>query len=72
MVRRLREMGVKAPVVFMSGHAEDNFEENWDDDIPFVFLTKPFDLRSIAEAVKDAFAGGGKRRGGNVEPARKG
>ena len=63
MVRRLREMGVKVPVVFMSGHAEDNFEENWDDDIPFVFVNKPFDLRTIAEAVKEALAGGGARRG---------
>ena len=69
MVRKLRDMGVKVPVVFMSGHAEDNFDENWDDDIPFVFLKKPFDLRSIAQAVKDAFAGKGRRRGagaGNV------
>ena len=66
MVRQLREMGVKAPVVFMSGHAEDSFEQNLDDDLPFVFLTKPFDLRTIAEAVKEAFAGGGARRGRNA------
>ncbi len=69
MVRRLREMGVKAPVVFMSGHAEDSFEQNLDDDLPFVFLTKPFDLRTIAEAVKEAFAGGGARRGRNATQA---
>ena len=63
MVRKLREMGVKAPVVFMSGHAEDNFAQNLDEDFTFVFLSKPFDLRTIAEAVKEALSGGGKRRG---------
>ena len=65
MVRKLREMGVTAPVVFMSGHAEDNFARNLDEDMSFVFLAKPFDLRTIAEAVKEALSGGGGKRGGS-------
>ena len=63
MVRKLREMGVNAPVVFMSGHAEDAFARNLDEDMTFVFLAKPFDLRTIAEAAKEALSGGGGRRG---------
>ncbi len=65
MVGKLREMGVDAPVVFMSGHAEDAFAQNLDKELSFVFLAKPFDLRTIAEAVKEALAGGGARRGGS-------
>ncbi len=67
MVRKLREMGVQAPVVFMSGHAEDAFAENLDKDMTFVFLAKPFDLRTIAEAVKEALSGGGARRGQDAD-----
>ncbi len=63
MVKKLREMGVETPVVFMSGHAEDAFAKSLDEDMTFVFLSKPFDLRTIAEAVKEALAGGGGQRG---------
>jgi len=71
MVNRLREMGVWTPVVFMSGHAEDAFAKSLDEDMAFVFLSKPFDLRTIAEAVKDALSGGGQRRGSGPSSARK-
>ncbi len=60
MVKELRRMGVKAPLVFMSGHAEDAFAKSLDKDMEFVFLSKPFDLRTIAEAVKEALAARGR------------
>ncbi len=72
MVNRLREMGVKTPVVFMSGHAEDAFAKSLDEDMTFVFLSKPFDLRTIAEAVKDALSGGGRRRGAGAGGGERG
>ena len=55
MVKELRRMGVMAPVVFMSGHAEEAFAKSLDKDMEFIFLSKPFDLRTIAETVKEAF-----------------
>ncbi len=54
MLRQLRRMGVKAPVVFMSGHAEDAFAESLEEDVEFTFLAKPFNLKQIAQAVKKA------------------
>ena len=58
MIRELRKMGVTAPVVFMSGHAEDAFAENLDEGVEFTFLAKPFTLKDIAATVKGAMAQG--------------
>ena len=54
MMKELRAMGVTAPVVFMSGHAEDAFAESLEEGTEFTFLAKPFNLKQIAEAVKKA------------------
>ena len=54
MLGELRKMGVSAPVVFMSGHAEDAFAESLEEDVEFTFLAKPFNLKQIAETVKRA------------------
>ena len=54
MLAGLRKMGVDAPVIFMSGHAEDAFAESLEEDVAFTFLAKPFNLKQIAETVKKA------------------
>ena len=45
-----------AKVVFISGYAEDAFEKNLEGQTDFAFLPKPFTLKQLAEAVKDAMA----------------
>ncbi|HHN67522.1 MAG TPA: response regulator [Thermopetrobacter sp.] len=57
MIRELRQLGVAAPVVFMSGHAEDAFAENLEEGMEFTFLAKPFTLKDIAATVKRAMTG---------------
>jgi two-component system, cell cycle sensor histidine kinase and response regulator CckA len=54
MLRELRKRGVKTKVVFMSGYAEDAFEKNLEGHTDFAFLPKPFTLKQLAEAVKEA------------------
>ena len=51
---RRREIGTK--VVFISGYAEDAFEKNLEGQTDFAFLPKPFTLKQLAEAVKDAMS----------------
>ena len=48
------EIGTK--VVFISGYAEDAFEKNLEGQTDFAFLPKPFTLKQLAEAVKDAMS----------------
>ena len=57
MMKELRKMGVDAPFVFMSGHAEDAFAESLEEGTEFTFLAKPFNLKQIAETVKRAIQG---------------
>ena len=54
MLRELRKRGVKTKVVFVSGYAEDAFEKNLEGQTDFAFLPKPFTLKQLAEAVKEA------------------
>ncbi len=54
MLRELRKRGVKTKIVFISGYAEDAFEKNLEGQTDFAFLPKPFTLKQLAEAVKEA------------------
>jgi two-component system cell cycle sensor histidine kinase/response regulator CckA len=54
MLRELRKRGVKTRIVFISGYAEDAFEKNLEGQTDFAFLPKPFTLKQLAEAVKEA------------------
>ena len=54
MLRELRKRGIKTKIVFISGYAEDAFEKNLEGQTDFAFLPKPFTLKQLAEAVKEA------------------
>ena len=55
----LREMRAKHPdlkFIFVSGYAEDAFAKNLPEGEKFGFLAKPFSLRELAVAVKNALS----------------
>ena len=55
----LKEMRKKNPdlrIIFVSGYAEDAFEKNLPEGGQFAFLPKPFTLRQLVGAVKEAMA----------------
>jgi two-component system cell cycle sensor histidine kinase/response regulator CckA len=54
LLKELRKRGVKTRIVFISGYAEDAFEKNLEGQADFAFLPKPFTLKQLAEAVKQA------------------
>jgi two-component system cell cycle sensor histidine kinase/response regulator CckA len=54
LLRELRKRGAKTKIVFISGYAEDAFEKNLEGQTDFAFLPKPFTLKQLAEAVKQA------------------
>jgi two-component system cell cycle sensor histidine kinase/response regulator CckA len=56
LFRQLRKERPDLRFIFMSGHAEDAFAKNLPDnaDQEFAFLPKPFSLKQLATAVKDA------------------
>jgi two-component system, cell cycle sensor histidine kinase and response regulator CckA len=56
LLRELRRRGIGTKVVFISGYAEDAFEKNLEGQTDFAFLPKPFTLKQLAEAVKDAMS----------------
>ncbi|MGL4323947.1 MAG: cell cycle histidine kinase CckA [Beijerinckiaceae bacterium] len=56
MLRELRKVRPEAKVIFMSGHAEDAFEKSLDPDEQFGFISKPFNLKDLAETVKKAIS----------------
>ncbi len=56
LLKELRKRGIGTKVVFISGYAEDAFEKNLEGQDDFAFLPKPFTLKQLAEAVKDAMA----------------
>ena len=57
LLKELRKRGVGTKVVFISGYAEDAFEKNLEGQEDFAFLPKPFTLKQLAAAVKDAMEG---------------
>ncbi|WP_395697140.1 ATP-binding protein [Methylocella sp.] len=56
MLGELRKRGVSAKVIFVSGYAEEAFARNLPEGEDFGFLPKPFSLKQLIEAVKQAAA----------------
>ena len=54
LLKRLREQNPDIKIIFMSGYAEDAFKRNLDENEEFMFLQKPFDLKTLAATVKSA------------------
>ncbi len=56
MFGELCKRGVAAKVIFVSGYAEEAFAKNLPEGQDFGFLAKPFTLKQLIEAVKNAAA----------------
>ncbi|MFO1091148.1 MAG: response regulator [Hyphomicrobiales bacterium] len=56
LLKEMRKRGITTKVVFISGYAEDAFEKNLEGATDFAFLPKPFTLKQLAEAVKEAMS----------------
>ncbi len=54
MLKEMRKRGVMTKFIFISGYAEDAFEKNLEGADDFAFLAKPFSLKQLTGAVKDA------------------
>jgi two-component system cell cycle sensor histidine kinase/response regulator CckA len=54
MMKHLRKEHPDIKIIFMSGYAEEAFRNNLDADEKFGFLPKPFTLKKLAAAVKEA------------------
>ena len=54
MLKEMRKRGVMTRFIFISGYAEDAFEKNLEGQEDFAFLPKPFSLKQLTEAVKQA------------------
>ncbi|XSG82821.1 MAG: cell cycle histidine kinase CckA [Methyloligella sp. ZOD6] len=54
LLKELRRQQPDLRIIFISGYAEDAFKRNLDEKEAFMFLQKPFDLKQLAAAVKDA------------------
>jgi two-component system cell cycle sensor histidine kinase/response regulator CckA len=50
----LRERNPEIKIIFVSGYAEDAFEKNLPESGRFSFLPKPFTLKQLVAAVKEA------------------
>ena len=57
LLGELRKSQPDLKVIFVSGYAEDAFAKNLPDNESFNFLPKPFSLKQLAMAVKDALNG---------------
>ncbi|WP_150525580.1 cell cycle histidine kinase CckA [Roseibium sediminis] len=53
----LRKTRPDLKIIFVSGYAEDAFEENLPENEQFDFLPKPFTLKQLATKVKDVLNG---------------
>ncbi|WP_061977776.1 cell cycle histidine kinase CckA [Aureimonas sp. AU20] len=54
LLREMRKVRPDLKFIFVSGYAEDAFAKNLPEGEKFGFLPKPFSLRDLAVAVKDA------------------
>ena len=54
LLKELRKRNPDLKIIFISGYAEDAFKKNLEDGEQFAFLPKPFSLKQLAGAVKDA------------------
>ncbi len=60
LLNAVRKSGSKVPFIFASGYAEDAFEKNLPaaEHGKFGFLPKPYSLKHLATAVKEALEDG--------------
>ena len=56
LLGELRKLRPDLKVIFVSGYAEDAFKKNLPEGEEFNFLPKPFSLKQLVEAVKQAIA----------------
>ena len=54
LLRELRKTRPDLKIIFVSGYAEDAFKKNLPENETFAFLPKPFSLKQLIQAVKDA------------------
>jgi len=54
LLGELRKLRPDLKIIFVSGYAEDAFAKNLPENEAFNFLPKPFSLKQLATAVKDA------------------
>ena len=54
LLRALRKQRPELQIIFVSGYAEDAFARNLPEGEKFHFLPKPFSLKQLATAVKEA------------------
>jgi two-component system cell cycle sensor histidine kinase/response regulator CckA len=54
LLRELRKTRPELKIIFVSGYAEDAFARNLPEGEVFSFLPKPFSLKQLATAVKEA------------------
>ncbi|OYW55280.1 MAG: hypothetical protein B7X99_02775 [Rhizobiales bacterium 17-65-6] len=58
LLKALRARDPSQKVIFISGYAQEAFGKNLAEGEKFSFLPKPFSLKQLVAAVKDATAGG--------------
>ncbi len=56
LLRELRKQRPDLKIIFVSGYAEDAFKKNLPEGELFGFLPKPFSLKQLATAVKEALS----------------
>ena len=56
LLKEMRRRNPDLKMIFVSGYAEDAFEKNLPAGGQFAFLPKPFTLRQLVAAVKEAMA----------------
>src|SRR5258708_15128726 len=54
MLKELRKDNPDIKIIFVSGYAEDAFEKSLPDSSQYNFLAKPFTLKQLVSAVKEA------------------
>jgi two-component system cell cycle sensor histidine kinase/response regulator CckA len=54
LLKELRKNSPDLKIIFVSGYAEDAFEKSLPDSSQYNFLAKPFTLKQLVSAVKDA------------------
>jgi two-component system cell cycle sensor histidine kinase/response regulator CckA len=57
LLTKLRETLPDIKIIFISGYAEEAFKKNLEGEESFAFLPKPFSLKQLAAAVKEALEG---------------
>ena len=53
LLKNIRLHSAKVKVIFISGYTEDNFQEAIANDSKVFFLPKPFNLKELAQKVKE-------------------